>query len=302
MATVQSLITDLYEVVSKNTELDPTDPAGQAILTRYLQRAYEYVLSLKLPRGGTLGGLLQAYQAIYVNLSPVTGTAQAGSASSITLEAGSSTTDDAYNGYAIRLTGGTGSGQDRIITDYDGTTQTVTVFPAWDTTPNATSTYLLSTRRIKISSSPGPFTLAYQNPRNLQSLVRLSKLNSDTRLELSRLPSIDESARTELGEPSAFVFLPGLILLDKAPEEAVTLEALFRVIPAFPSSIVDELELPAPWEQAVVLYARWWILVRYGELQDAYAAKKDFFDFVSSVPLPGEETPLWQDARIKRLY
>lgn len=73
----------------------------------------------------------------------VTGTAQAGAAGSITLAAGSSSTDDYYAGWTIRTTGGTGSGQRRWIADYDGTTLVATVSPAWDTAPDETTTYRL---------------------------------------------------------------------------------------------------------------------------------------------------------------
>jgi hypothetical protein len=71
----------------------------------------------------------------------VTGTAQAGAASTITLAAGASATDDEYNNLYILITGGTGSGQTRLITDYVGSTKIATVDSAWDAQPDATSTY-----------------------------------------------------------------------------------------------------------------------------------------------------------------
>lgn len=70
------------------------------------------------------------------------GTAQAGAATTITLAAGASSTDDYYNDKLITLDGGTGDGQTRIITDYDGTTKVATV-AAWGTTPDATTTYTI---------------------------------------------------------------------------------------------------------------------------------------------------------------
>lgn len=78
-----------------------------------------------------------------------TGTAQAGAAGSITLDANASAIDDAYNGCIVKTTGGTGGGsgsgslnnQARIVTDYNGTTKVATVEPDWETTPNATTTF-----------------------------------------------------------------------------------------------------------------------------------------------------------------
>ncbi len=74
------------------------------------------------------------------------GTAAAGGASTITLAAGASAVDDAYNAMVVRLTGGTGSSQERIISDYVGATKVATVSVAWTTAPDATSTYSIINR------------------------------------------------------------------------------------------------------------------------------------------------------------
>jgi hypothetical protein len=78
------------------------------------------------------------------------GTAQAvnNSASAIALalpSAASSTssTDNAYNGMQIRLTGGTGAGQSRTIATYNATTAVATVSSAWATQPDGTTTYVI---------------------------------------------------------------------------------------------------------------------------------------------------------------
>jgi hypothetical protein len=76
--------------------------------------------------------------------APVTGTAQAGVASAITLAAGASATDDFYNGFRLSITGGTGSGQSALILDYVGSTKVCTVGPAWTTPPDATSVYSIA--------------------------------------------------------------------------------------------------------------------------------------------------------------
>ena len=73
-----------------------------------------------------------------------TGTAQAGASTTITLKSASSSVDDYYNGLYITITGGTGSGQVRIIEDYVGSTKVATVDRAWTTAPNSTSTYSIT--------------------------------------------------------------------------------------------------------------------------------------------------------------
>jgi hypothetical protein len=71
------------------------------------------------------------------------GTAAAGAASTITLAAGASATADAYKGFRVRITSGTGNGQSRLITGYDGATKVATVSPAWTTQPTGTSAYAI---------------------------------------------------------------------------------------------------------------------------------------------------------------
>lgn len=48
--------------------------------------------------------------------------------------------NDFYNGMEVVLTDGTGVGQQRLITDYDGATKTFTV-DTWDTNPDTTTTF-----------------------------------------------------------------------------------------------------------------------------------------------------------------
>jgi len=70
------------------------------------------------------------------------GQAQAGAATTITLDTGASAFDDVYNGSLITLTGGLGSGQTREITDYNGTTKVTTV-AAWSTNPDSTTVFAI---------------------------------------------------------------------------------------------------------------------------------------------------------------
>lgn len=76
--------------------------------------------------------------------APVTGTAQAGAAGTVTLAAGASAVDDFYNGGYVTLTGGTGSGQSALILDYVGATKVATIGPAWTINPDATSVYSIA--------------------------------------------------------------------------------------------------------------------------------------------------------------
>jgi len=85
-------------------------------------------------------------------LQPVrVGTAQAGAAGSITLDASASATDDFYNQKRISIVSGTGAGQSAIIVDYVGSTKVATTqcegtSGSWRTNPSTDSVFVISTR------------------------------------------------------------------------------------------------------------------------------------------------------------
>jgi len=78
-------------------------------------------------------------------------TAQGGTAGTITLDAGASTSDDYYNNSIVAIMAGVGAGQARFIGDYVGATRIVSVSPNWVITPDATSVFVV----MPFSSIPG---------------------------------------------------------------------------------------------------------------------------------------------------
>ena len=72
-----------------------------------------------------------------------TGTAQGGFGQTITLDAGASAVNDFYKGTLLQIVGGTGAGQARVITLYDGTTKDAIVGEAWAEDPDATSDFVI---------------------------------------------------------------------------------------------------------------------------------------------------------------
>lgn len=94
----------------------------------------------KVLKSATTGGNV----AVEAQVAERTGTAQAGAANQITLDAGASAVNDAYNAMITRLTGGTGSGQIREGYAYVGTSKVETVNDPWTTVPDATSVFRIS--------------------------------------------------------------------------------------------------------------------------------------------------------------
>jgi len=82
-----------------------------------------------------------------VNVASITGTVRSATSSTVVIAnttAGQvfSTVDDAYTGAKLRITSGAGSDETpKIITDFVGSTQTITVSPAFTTTPNNSSAF-----------------------------------------------------------------------------------------------------------------------------------------------------------------
>jgi hypothetical protein len=106
---------------------------------------YAFAVSVISPSGTLTPATVSGKVTLTASEANVSDTAQAGSTSTtIVLAAASSGTNDIYNGRYVTITGGTGTGQIRAITDYVGSTKTATISPAWATTPDATSTYTIS--------------------------------------------------------------------------------------------------------------------------------------------------------------
>jgi hypothetical protein len=113
----------------------------------------------------------QFYNSIFLDVV-MTGTLSSGSSTTTTLPAtmtkitggseATSRTDDAYNNGILTITGGTGSGQSKRVTDYSGQTKVCTVESAWSTPPDSTSTFTLDlTDYISKTANDGTYTGKY---------------------------------------------------------------------------------------------------------------------------------------------
>lgn len=71
-------------------------------------------------------------------------TAVSATSSTIVLNAGASAVDHFYNNMLLSIVSGTGAGQARIISDYTGSSKTVTLSRNWITTPDNTSVFVIS--------------------------------------------------------------------------------------------------------------------------------------------------------------
>lgn len=88
-----------------------------------------------------------------------TGTAQSGTINTIVLAASASVLTSEYNGFSITITAGTGSGQTKVISSYNGPTKTATLTSNWSVTPDNTSQYRISCKSGTVKLTEGTFYL-----------------------------------------------------------------------------------------------------------------------------------------------
>ncbi len=92
-----------------------------------------------------------------------TGTAQAGSSTTITLAATAPSTDNILEGHLVFISTGTGAGQSKAIAEngYDGTTKVATIIGTWEVNPDATSVYEVTPDAItEITNAPTAAVIA----------------------------------------------------------------------------------------------------------------------------------------------
>ena len=78
------------------------------------------------------------------------GTAQAGTSTTITLDTGASSTDEIYDGDRCVIVDGTGAEEHGLIKSYNGTTKVATMSKPWVITPDATSEFTLSPADVDV--------------------------------------------------------------------------------------------------------------------------------------------------------
>lgn len=111
------------------------------------------------------------------------GTAEAGGATSITLQVGrASAVDSAYLGHWVVITSGTGNGQARAITAYTGSTRVATV-AAWTVNPDATSVYFLSENGATFGTLLG--NKAQNSPPTSNDIEKVARLMGQKMKELN---------------------------------------------------------------------------------------------------------------------
>jgi hypothetical protein len=96
-----------------------------------------------------------------------------------------------YNNMLLIITAGTGRGQRRFTTSYDGPSQSLTVYPNWDIIPDSTSRYAIYKSRMHriVPAGTNTFDVApYNNPAPVIPSTRIFPLRS--RYEVTYTPTV----------------------------------------------------------------------------------------------------------------
>lgn len=130
------------DCVNEAVEIAPASGIYRLDLTADEMGADNVTVQVKSTNGKTTVLPLSPYKLVILR----GGTAQAGGASTITLDAGASSVDQYYDDCYIKIQNDTPAGvrgQTRRITDYIGATKVATVEGAWGTIPSAATTFFV---------------------------------------------------------------------------------------------------------------------------------------------------------------
>lgn len=163
-------------------------------------------------------------------------TAQAGGASTITLDAGAVATDAYYVGQQVVITGGTGAGQARLIHSYVGATKVATVGAAWAVNPDNTSVFALLPNRVLVSlmltdsvdANAVKADAVTEIQSGLATSAALASVQSDTDDLQTRIPAALTGGRIDasIGAAQANTLTASALAADAVTEITTAIAAL----------------------------------------------------------------------------
>ena len=248
-------------ILVSDLELTPQDAdfADRALIRPYLGRSEQLPAGIRamvkagveLQGSGTAGTapgwgpLLRACGFAETTLAAaVTGTATAGSATTITLAAGASSVDGFYVGMPIRITGGTGSGQSAFIAAYVGSTKVATLSATLGTPLNATSVYSIDACVVYKPISTGFESIAhYFQLDGVQHKLLGSRGSVSLSMKKKEIPKLNfEFTGLYSAVTDAALFTPTFTAF-KTPLPVTNINTGGLVIHGFTGAVLSSLDL-----------------------------------------------------------
>jgi hypothetical protein len=156
---------------------------------------YAMTGAVGMPTRSLQTGAIGKYSFTFTGHMECGGTAVSATTTTIVLPATFPATDDVFNGRTIKIVSGTGAGQSKTISDYTGSTKTVTV-TTWATTPDNTSVFSIIGGPIDVglptatynATVPAPVIGAAFRIDNYAAVI--SKIDTDWGLEVGKPDNI----------------------------------------------------------------------------------------------------------------
>jgi hypothetical protein len=278
--TLAELQAEIWKMIGEPSDLyDDLTAVYDAALTSAINEGLRVISTWKDPVTGRPIRYPLLKDRMFFQSYYTSGTLDAaGSTTTVVLPSGSSTEDDAYNGWLVAV-----SGVDRRIVDYVGSTLTATVAEAFATSavPESGDSYTLSKefmRFLPATSAIVDFHIV--RPTGFIVPIFIRDLDEDEDIIRAARSDTFTSNLTSPGTPAEYLFLEDRIVFDYTPDEARWYEMEYTRLPAELSSDTDEPEIPEMYHYGIVLWCRWWGYAREQSLQEAYAAKRDLVDFM----------------------
>lgn len=290
--TVEEMVVEVYEQLGKPTDKRPyaddgetvdLATAGAASLLQWINRGYQRILTWRF-RNGRILRFRTTERKLYFSGVEVTDTADAGTTTTITFPAAVSTVADRYKDWVVEITGGTGSGQKRLIVAYSAA-RVATVHKVWDTVPDATSTFKL-TKNFSLYLPDSSAIVADHVPissvSGIMAVMKVVDLASG--MALARADRTQDFTRIELssGNPSVYQDFDGGLYFNSLVPAGRYYEVRYHGFPAALTELTDEPQIPPQFHEGILLWAVWWGLRRAQEYSGAYSTKKDLEDVMET--------------------
>lgn len=288
--TVEDLLVDVFEVLGEPSDLEiytggvvDISLPGTIRILKWINRAYKRILNWKFPNGSQVRFNVQSGE-LFFSTKVLTGTASAGTSSTITLD-GLAAEADRYNGWLVHITSGTGAGQKRLIVDFD-TGLVATVDHDWATAPDATSVFALYKRRYwfrQASATDVSENIPLSPVSQIAAVLKVSNPEDAEDLPMGSRIETYMTDVLESGDPDSYIALGDSIIFDVAPDTVRWYRLEYSKIADNLTALSQEPMIPESFHEALVLYTHWIGLRRSQEWGGAYSTKNDINDLMSTL-------------------
>lgn len=273
--TTGELQTELYELLGRHSQLNPSNANGASRLTRFLNLAQDRVAFFKFPDGHLIR-FETLERDIFFKTVITTGDAQGGGDDTITLASGAGGVADRYNGWIVEC-----NDEKKFIVDYDGGLKECTLHEDWDTNPSNGDSYTLYKNFHRFVASGDNFAAdntVLDPVTDFYTIQKVERLADGVVLSAGYRDDTFVGSLTTYGKPSEYKFRGDKMIFDVASEETEWYR-MFYVRPPTPlvsTETSEGPELGRAWHMAILLKALWYGHRWAQEPKLAWSANQDF--------------------------